>query len=157
MPAVALSALETRLNETSTIEEIAAAVIGIGRTLIGCDGITFVVNENGHCNYMDEDAVSPLWKGQTFPADICVSGWVMMNRQGVTIPNIFMDPRIPQDIYRRTFVKSLQMVPVGNRGAAAIGAYWAEYHDPSDEESMVLYALARLTAAAMARLAGAGA
>lgn len=152
MPTKALSDLETRLALTSTIEEIAAAVIVVGRRLIGCDGVTFVVNENGFCNYMDESGISPLWKGQKFPAESCVSGWVMRNRQAVIIPNIHMDPRIPQDVYRRTFVKSMQMVPVGERGEAAIGAYWAEYHDPSDDESMVLYGLARLTAVAMARL-----
>jgi hypothetical protein len=86
-----------------------------------------------------------------FPADRCISGWVMRHRQAAVIPNIFFDPRIPQDIYRRTFVKSMQMVPVGE-GCAAIGAYWAEYHDPTDEESMALHALARLTDAALLRL-----
>lgn len=156
MPYAVLSGLETKLAQTSTIGEIAATLIGAGRPLIGCDGITFVINENGHCHYLDEDGISPLWKGQKFPAHTCISGWVMQNRQSAIIPNIFMDPRIPQDVYRRTFVKSLQMVPVGEHGEAAIGAYWAEYHDPSDKESMILHALARLAAAAMARLTGTG-
>lgn len=153
MPNAVLAALETRLADASTVEMIATAIIRTGRTLLGCDGITFVLNENGYCHYMDEDGISPLWKGQRFPSDICVSGWVMRNRQAAVIPNIFHDARIPHDIYRRTFVKSMQMVPVGENGEAAIGAYWAEYHDPSDQESMVLHALARMTAAAMARVA----
>lgn len=152
MPLATLAALETRLADASTVAEIASAVIRVGRALLDCDGITFVLNENGHCHYMDEDGISPLWKGQRFPSDICVSGWVMRNRQAAVIPNVFHDARIPHDIYRRTFVKSMQMVPVGENGEAAIGAYWAEYHDPSDEESMVLHALARMTAAAMARI-----
>lgn len=153
MPNAVLAALETRLADASTVEDVATAVIRTGRMLLGCDGITFVLNENGYCHYKDEDGISPLWKGQRFPSDICISGWVMRNRQAAIIPNIFHDARIPHDIYRRTFVKSMQMVPVGETGEAAIGAYWAEYHDPTDQESMVLHALARLTAAAMARVA----
>lgn len=152
MPLTVVPQLEAELASASTVEEIAAAIIGVGRRLIGCDGITFVLNEDGHCHYLDEDGISPLWKGQIFPVESCISGWVMNHRQAVIIPNIFHDPRIPQDAYRRTFVKSLQMVPVGDASAAAIGAYWAEYHDPTDSESMALYALARAAAAALRRL-----
>lgn len=148
----ALSGLDERLAQAATIAEVAAATIAVGRSLIGCDGISFVLNENGHCHYLDEDGISPLWKGQRFPAEICVSGWVMAHRQAVVIPNILLDPRIPQDVYRRTFVKSMQMVPVGDNGAAAIGAYWAEYHDPTDDESMILHALARAAAKALSRV-----
>lgn len=76
----------------------------------------------------------------------------MTHRQSAVIPNIYMDTRIPHEIYRRTFVKSMQMVPVGEQGEAAIGSYWAEFHDPTDRESMILHALARLAAAALQRL-----
>lgn len=152
MPYATLAALECRLNQAATVQQVAAATIAVGRSLMGCDGITFVLNDNGNCYYMDEDGISPLWKGLRFPADACISGWVMRNRQAVIIPDIVQDPRIPQDIYRRTFVKSMQMVPVGERGEAAIGAYWAEYHDPTDREILVLHALARLGAAALERL-----
>ena len=34
-----------------------------------------------HCYYADEDAISPLWKGQRFPMSACISGWAMLNRQ----------------------------------------------------------------------------
>ncbi|MCR6628817.1 MAG: GAF domain-containing protein [Magnetospirillum sp.] len=151
-----LAALDAKLAEAATVEDVAAAVIAVGRGLIGSDGITFVTNDNGFCHYMDEDGISPLWKGQLFPAEICISGWVMSHRQATVIPNIFLDPRIPQDVYRRTFVKSMQMVPVGDRALAAIGAYWAEYHDPTDTESMALHALARSAAVALERIAGLG-
>ena len=152
MPFAGMVELEARLAGAASVEEVAAAIIRAGRRMVGCDGITFVINENGFCHYLDEDGISPLWKGQRFPTAICVSGWVMIHRQAAVISNIFLDERIPQDVYRRTFVKSLQMVPVGEHGEAAIGSYWAEYHDPSDQESMVLHALARAAAAALARL-----
>lgn len=152
MPSVELAQLELNLQQAQSVEDVAAAIIRVGRRVIGCDGITFVVNDQGCCHYLDADGISPLWKGQKFPAGSCISGWVMMHRQAAVIPNIYMDNRIPQEVYRRTFVKSMQMVPVGEHGAAAIGSYWAEYHDPTDRESMVLHSLARLAAAALHRL-----
>lgn len=151
MPKAEWDRLDSDLSKASSLMEVAATIIHAGRRLIDSDGVTFVVNHDGFCHYLDEDGISPLWKGQQFPSERCVSGWVMRNRQAVVIPNIFLDPRIPQDVYRRTFVKSMQMVPVGD-GIAAIGAYWAEYHDPTDDESMALYAVARAAATALARL-----
>lgn len=152
MPWSGLAEVESVLAGASTLADIAASLTYLGRRLVGCDGITFVVNEGGNCHYLDEDAISPLWKGQRFPGEHCISGWVMRHRQSVVIPDIFHDPRIPQDIYRRTFVKSLLMVPVGENGEAAIGAYWAEYHDPTEKEQLIVHHLARQVVAAMGRL-----
>ncbi len=51
----------------------------------------------------------------------------MLNRQIAVIPDIYLDPRIPHEAYRPTFVKSLVMVPVREADPiAAIGAYWAQ-------------------------------
>lgn len=152
MPWSKLAEVENELAKASTLADIAVALTYLGRRLMGCDGVTFVVGEDGFCHYLEEDGVSPLWKGQRFPAEHCISGWVMRHRQAVTVPNIFLDPRIPQDVYRRTFVKSLLMVPVGDNCEAAIGAYWAEFHDPTAEESLIVHALARQVATAMKRL-----
>ena len=53
------------------------------------------------------------------------------------------DPRVPQDAYRPTFVKSMAMVPVGSRPAiGAVGAYWATAHHASESELETLKALA---------------
>ena len=151
MPWSRLAEIESVLARATSLAEIASALTYLGRRLMGCDGVTFVVNEDGHCHYLDEDGVSPLWKGQKFPGEHCISGWVMKQRQAVVVPNIFHDQRIPQDVYRRTFVKSLLMVPVGDNGEAAIGAYWAEYHDPTEQEQLIAHALARQVATAMTR------
>lgn len=156
MPWSRLAEIESVLARSSSLAEIASALTYLGRRLMECDGVTFVVNDNGNCHYLDEDGVSPLWKGQQFPAEHCISGWVMKRRQAVVVPNIFHDPRIPQDVYRRTFVKSLLMVPVGDNGEAAIGAYWAEYHDPTEQEQLIVHALARQVATAMTRLQSTG-
>lgn len=152
MPSDLWGSLESGLASARSIEQVAAVVIAYGRALIGADGITFVVAEDGHCHYIDADGISPLWKGLIFPAATCISGWVMRHRQAVIIPDVFQDHRIPHDLYRATFVKSLHMVPLGEAGAA-IGAYWAEYHDPTDEEAAALHQLGRLAEVTMARMA----
>ena len=61
-----------------------------------------------------------------------------------------MDPRVPVDAYRPTFVKSLVMVPVRTSNPlGAIGNYWAQPHDPTPDNLEVLQALANCAAAAV--------
>ena len=81
--------------------------------MISADGVTFVLRDYSNCHYVEEDAISPLWKGQRFPMTSCISGWAMMNNKTAVIPDIFADDRIPHEVYRKTFVKSLVMAPVG--------------------------------------------
>ncbi|UJP04796.1 MAG: ATP-binding protein [Nitrosomonas sp.] len=120
------------------------------RQLTGADGATFVLRDNGTCFYVEEDAISPLWKGQRFPIDACISGWSMINRQSAVIEDIYADQRIPADAYRPTFVKSLAMVPIRTIDPiGAIGNYWAERCLPTPEQVKVLQALADTTAVAL--------
>ncbi len=121
------------------------------RNLVDADGATFVLRDGGKCHYVDEDAIEPLWRGQRFPLEACVSGWAMINQEQVVIPDIYDDPRVPYEAYRPTFVKSVCMTPVrsGDRGVAAIGTYWAEPREASVEEQEVLQALADSTAVAL--------
>ena len=120
------------------------------RKLTGADGATFVLRDNGKCFYAEEDAISPLWKGQRFPMSACISGWAMLNKQPAVIEDIYADPRIPADAYRPTFVRSLAMVPIRTIDpVGAIGNYWATQHLPSPEQLKVLQALADVTAVAM--------
>jgi PAS domain S-box-containing protein len=120
------------------------------RKLTGADGATFVLRDNGKCFYAEEDAISPLWKGQRFPMSACISGWAMLNKQPAVIEDIYADPRIPADAYRPTFVRSLAMVPIRTLDpVGAIGNYWASRHQPTLEQIKVLQALADTTAVAM--------
>jgi response regulator RpfG family c-di-GMP phosphodiesterase len=121
---------------------------------VGADGITFVIREGDQCYYADEDAISPLWKGQRFPVTSCISGWAMLNRQLVVIENIYADDRIPHAAYKPTFVKSLAMVPVRiDDPVAAIGAYWARQRQPTGEELRTLQRIANSAAVAMTNVA----
>lgn len=120
------------------------------RDLTGSDGATFVLRENDFCYYAEEDAISPLWKGNRFPLETCISGWVMLNRKPAIIEDIYVDSRIPIDAYKKTFVKSLATVPIKtNDPIGAIGCYWSERHIATPEQIKVLQVLADTAAIAM--------
>lgn len=132
------------------LDHVTRIVKHAARKLSEADGVTFVLRDGDLCYYVDEDAISPLWKGKKFPATSCISGWAMIHREIVVIEDIYVDPRIPHDAYRPTFVKSLAMVPVRSRDPiAAIGAYWAQPHRATPRELALLQALADTTAVAI--------
>jgi signal transduction histidine kinase/CheY-like chemotaxis protein len=140
----------TALASARTLDEVTRIVRNSARALTQADGVTFVLREVGHCYYADEEAISPLWKGSRFPLQSCISGWAMLNRQTVVVPDIYEDARIPHEAYRPTFVKSLVMVPVRQEDpVAAIGAYWAQRHEATWEEQRVLQAIANAAALAL--------
>ena len=141
-----------QLSKAIRFEEVTSIVRKAARELSGADGVTFVVRDGDRCYYADESAIEPLWKGKRFIATSCISGWVMTNRQAVAIPDIYADPRIPHEAYRPTFVKSMAMVPVHDPDPiAAIGAYWATPHMPTERELSILKVLADASARALGR------
>lgn len=145
--------LVTAVQELSlvrTLPAIQEIVRRAARELVGADGASFVLRDGDKCHYADEDAISPLWKGQRFPMSACVSGWVMLNARPVVIPDIFNDPRVPVEAYRPTFVRSLAMVPIRLKAPiGAIGLYWASQRVASEEEISLVQALANTTSVAM--------
>ena len=145
-----LIAAVQRLSLARSVADVQAIVRGAARRLTDADGATFVLRDGDQCFYADEDAVAPLWKGRRFPLTDCISGWAMLNRQQVAIPDIYGDDRIPHEAYRPTFVRSLAMVPIRRLDPiGAIGNYWADHHEPSDRELTLLQALADSTAMAL--------
>ena len=147
--AILLEAIQ-QLSAAADLPAIQEIVRTSARQLANADGATFVLRDGDKCHYADEDAIRPLWKGERFPMTACVSGWCMMNKQPAVIEDVFADDRIPHDIYRRTFVKSLAMVPIRTADPiGAIGAYWAETHLPTATEVELLQQLANTTAVAL--------
>jgi len=145
----AVTALASARDEAS----VCAIVRKAARELSESDGVTFVIKQGNHCYYADEDAIAPLWKGKRFPIDTCISGWSMLNKTHVVVPDIYVDERIPHDAYRPTFVKSLVMVPVRREDPiAAIGAYWKDYHAATPAEIGVLQSLADAAALALSNV-----
>jgi len=148
-PALLVEAVQ-RLSLARTLPDVQEIVRTTARRLCGADGATFVLREGDNCFYADEDAISPLWKGQRFPLESCISGWAMRERRAAAIADIYVDDRIPHDAYRPTFVKSLAMVPIRQmEPIGAIGNYWATQREPSEEDLALLQALADSTAVAI--------
>ncbi len=147
----ALVAIVRRLSIARSVPEIMDIVAHSARTLIGADGITFVLRDGDRCYYAEEDAIGPLWKGLRFPMSACISGWCMLERRAAVVPDIYQDDRIPQDAYRPTFVRSLAMVPVRQDDPiAAMGAYWATARDIQPREVQLLQAIADAASLALA-------
>jgi two-component sensor histidine kinase len=150
---VSLKALVRKLCAARSIDEVMNVVTHTTRARLGADGVTFVLRDGNACYYADEDAISPLWKGQRFPMEACISGWCMTERKSAVIPDIYADDRIPQDAYRPTFVRSLAMVPVRQDDPiAAMGAYWATAKEIPDASVAQLQGFANVSAMAMSHV-----
>ena len=146
-PVLLIQAVQ-EVSAAFSMEEIIAIVKRTARTGTGADGVSFVLREGNQCHYVDEDSIAPLWKGRRFPLTECISGWTMLHRQAVSIPDTSLDLRIPQDAYQPTFVRSLVMVPIRSSApVGAIGAYWSENRQFTPEIVHWLQALADATSA----------
>ncbi len=139
-----------RLSLATDLETVMFIVRKAARKFTDADGATFVLRKGDECFYAAEDAIAPLWQGKRFPMSICVSGWVMKNKQSVIIEDIFSDDRVPVEAYRPTFVRSLAMVPIRSADPiGAIGVYWADHTRPTEEQLNLLTSLADSTSVAM--------
>jgi len=141
------------LRAAASVTRIGEVVRSAARSVTAADGATFVLRDGELCFYADEDAIAPLWKGQRFPMTECISGWAMMARQSVCVPDIELDDRIPIAAYRPTFVRSLMMAPIDRaRPVGAIGAYWSRTGAPAPERLAALEELAEAAADAIERV-----
>lgn len=142
-----------RLRTAQDLAEVQEVIRTSARALTQANGATFVLRDGDRCFYADEDAMSPLWKGQRFPITDCISGWAMLNSAVAVIPDITCDDRIPQDVYRPTFVRSLVMVPIGSPDpVGAIGIYWARTNAPRPDDVAIIDTLADAAATAIRRV-----
>lgn len=67
----------------------------------------------------------------------------MLNKKPAIINDIYADHRIPAELYKSTFVKSLAVFPVGmEQPKASIGSYWSQNHKPGEKEIQLLQTLA---------------
>ena len=139
------------VQELGMVRELAALgaiVPRAARELTSADGASLVLREADHCHHVGEDAIAPLWHGQRRSLDRCITGWAMQHREIVVLDDVYADDRVPTEVYRPTFVRSLAIVPAGP--TAAIGVYWATRHHAPDHEIGLLQALADATVTAMA-------
>ena len=133
-----------------SLEAVTSVLRAFTRRAVGAEGVAVVLRDGDKCHYVAEDSMEPLWAGQRFPMQRCVSGWAMANQQTVVIPDVLTDPRVPVDAYRQTFVRSMIMVPIGRpESIAAVGAYWSEAGTPTDNQIALLEALGRAASTAL--------
>ncbi len=138
------------IAKTYSMDSIMHTVHTTARNIMNAEGSSFILREGEYCHYADENAVTPLFKGKTYPLADCISGWAIKNKQLVAIKDIYSDERIPTDLYRETFVKSLAIAPIRqNDPLGAIGVYWDRCYEPSPEELQLLQTLADATAKAV--------
>ena len=144
-----ISAIE-QLANASSLDDVIDILRNNARGIVDADGIAVVLKDGACCYYVAEDACAPLWAGQRFPAESCISGHAMSEAQTIVIPDIEQDQRVPLAAYLPTFVRSMMMVPIGDpEPVAAVGAYWSCVRTPADNEIAMLEALARSAATAL--------
>lgn len=146
---LAAEAMEA-LAGARSMEAVTSVLRAFTRRAVGADGIAIVLRDDDRCYYIAEDSAEPLWAGQHFPIDRCVSGWAIAHQQTVVIPDVLKDTRVPVDAYRKTYVRSMVMVPIGRpETIAAVGAYWSEPGMPTDNQISLLEALGRAASTAL--------
>ncbi|KQX18031.1 MULTISPECIES: ATP-binding protein [unclassified Sphingomonas] len=143
------SAIE-RLSNARTLDDVTGILRDSARRIAGADGIAIVLRDGNLCHYVTEDAMAPLWAGQRFPIETCISGIAMRDRQPIVIGDVMADPRVPHAAYAPTFVRSMVMVPIGTPDPmAAMGAYWSDTGEPGEAVVTLLHTLGRAATTAL--------
>jgi PAS domain S-box-containing protein len=140
-----------QLSAARDVSVVSDLVRQFARKLAAAEGACVVLRQGDEVFYAAEDSIEPLWLGRRLPVHTCVEGWAIEHNVPVAIEDIYADARVPHELYRPTYVKSLAVMPV-NRSApmAAIGVYWANPHRATERELALLQALADATATAVA-------
>lgn len=152
-PVDLLEDVRHRLNSAITRYEVVAQLRATARLLAGADGITIVRRDGDDVVYLTEDAIGPLWAGQRFPIERCVTGMAIIARAPIVIADIAADRRVPMALYRDTFVRSMAVFPVctGDQ-PLAIGVYWAQVGAPEAPIVAAMYDLSQMAADALRRI-----
>lgn len=138
------------LARARSLDEVVSTLRATTRAAIGADGIAVVLRDGDCSHYVAEDAPARLWTGQRFALEQCISGLAMRDGTMIAIPDITRDPRVPQDAYAGTFVKSMAAAPIGApRAGAALCAYWDTTGPVPEETLKALRTLAGAAATAI--------
>lgn len=142
------------LGEVRSVDAALEVLRAHTRRIALADGVCVIRRIGATVLYVGEDAIAPLWTGQRFPIEHCVSGHAMVKRQVIVIPDIAIDPRVPHNAYLSTFVASMAMVPLGSgEPFAALGLYWVRPQPIEPAALTLVETLARTANATFERLA----
>lgn len=146
-------ALFQAMQELAGVQSLSDMVLRLrhaARRAVGADGVCIVLRDGHYVEYVAEDAMAPLFTGQRFKLEFCISGLSIRDRETIVIPDILADPRAPRAAYEPTFVRSMAMAPIGEpEPVAAIGAYWAKTGTPDPSAVARLEVIARAASTAL--------
>ncbi len=138
------------LAGTQSKQDMVERLRQAARSFVGADGICVVLRDGDFVEYVAEDAMAPLFTGQRFKLEFCISGLSIRDRSTIVIPNILADQRAPRAAYEPTFVRSMAMAPIGvPEPSASIGAYWAKTGMPDPAAVARLEVIARAASTAL--------
>lgn len=142
------------IRSARTLDDVLETLRGKARAIADADGVAIVRRVGDRVHYVGEDAIAPLWTGQNFPIEQCISGLAILERRPIVIPDVTADPRVPHGAYLSTFVKSMAMFPLGYPAPiAALGLYWKETRTLARDVEVLMEFLAQGANAAFEQLA----
>ncbi len=112
--------------------------------IVGADGVTLAHRDGDEVVILGEEAAPSFLFGRRFAIDRSLSGLAMLEGKPVLVPEIRNDPRVPLNAYLATYLSTVVVFPVGRGEAmAAVGIYWTEFTQVTDEMVHQLDALVR--------------
>ncbi len=142
------------MREARSLDAVLEVLRSKARAIGDADGVTVIRRQGDRVRYVGEDAISPLWTGQEFPIERCISGLAILERRPIAIPNVMADPRVPHSAYLSTFVRSMAVFPLGYPvPIAALGLYWREERTLPRDAEVLMGFLAQSANVAFERLA----
>ncbi len=135
-------------------ESIKIIVSKAVRDLTGADLAT--------CDLFDKYMTQKAFEGTTvpltvqpFPLESYIAERIMADPEPLIIDDLQADDRIPDDIYRPVYIKSLIAIPIGRDAPfGAVTAYWSTNYSPESEVVKILNSLSELACAAMENILG---
>jgi len=140
-----LIAIAKQLSVTSDISEFILIVSAAARKISAADGSDFIIREDEDCFYAGENCEQTMFEGKRFRLSDCIAGRVLQQGKPAIVADVLADQDVLLDSYKETFVRSLCIVPVGDKNcAAAIGVYRKKIYSFSEEEIAQLRTLAEI-------------
>src|ERR1700710_1726693 len=84
----ALSRVTLQLASAHTEADVVDILRRSARALCHADGVAVILRDGETCRYVAEDAIGPLWPGESFAMDTCMTGWAMLHGKTAVIADI---------------------------------------------------------------------
>ncbi len=133
-----ITRLLVELSRCDTIEQIARVCCERARQAVSSDGVCFVLIEDGHAHYIEEDSVNIFLKGTSRGLEDCICGWCIQHEQLALVDDVYQDERIHIRFYDDSYVRSLAMIPI-NGESGVIGALGFYFSQPSFTSNRIGY------------------